>query len=472
MTDGDCDAVVDHAFAILDEVGLADAPLSARGRLADIGAVGRDDGRLTLPRPVVEAATERSPSRVDLPGFVEDRGLTIGGGTVHIGTGGAAVQTLDASTGTYRPSTLADLWSMMRVVDESPSIHYGLRPLVGRDAPTERDLDVNTAFACVAATSKPTGVSFTSAGTVDPVVDLFDMALGSAGPFSRRPFCMAVAVHVVPPLRFSAEGCDIIEAAIGRGMVVQTCSAGQAGATSPASLAGALAQGLAEILAAVVLIDAIKPGHPAIHAFMPFVSDLRTGAMTGGGGEAAVASAAAAQLLNRLGLPHAVSAGITDAKIADAQAGYEKGYTVALAANAGADMVQLSVGMLGSIMVASPEALVIDDEMCGAVLRSVRGIDVTKDALDLAMVESVVTGDGHYLGHPRTLEMMRTEYVYPTIGDRASVADWEAAGRPEIWDRARRRVNDILTAGRARHLPVPAEAAIRAAFDILVPAQP
>ncbi|MDE0657490.1 MAG: trimethylamine methyltransferase family protein, partial [Acidimicrobiaceae bacterium] len=176
--------------------------------------------------------------------------------------------------------------------------------------------------------------------------------------------------------------------------------------------------------------------------------------------------------LNALGLPNAVSAGITDAKLADTQSGYEKGYTVALAAQAGADMVQLSVGMLGSIMVASPEALVIDDEMCGAILRSVRGIDVTADALDLAMVEAVVTGDGHYLGHPQTLDLMRTEYVYPTIGDRASVADWEIAGRPAIWDRARQRVSDILSAGRPDHLPAGAEESIRSAFDILVPPQP
>ena len=181
--------------------------------------------------------------------------------------------------------------------------------------------------------------------------------------------------------------------AIAAGMPVQICTAAQAGATSPASLAGALAQGLAESLAGLMVIDAIRPGHPSIFAFMPFISDLRTGAMSGGSGEAAVANAAAAQLLLHLGLPSTVSAGMTDSKTADTQAGYEKGYTIALAAQAGADMINLSVGMLGSIMVASPEMMVIDNELCGAILRSVRGIDVGAGKLDLDEMERVVTGE-------------------------------------------------------------------------------
>ena len=133
---------------------------------------------------------------------------------------------------------------------------------------------------------------------------------------------------------------------------------------------------------------------------MPFISDLRTGAMTGGSGEAAVANAAAAQLLLKMGLPSTVSAGMTDAKTADAQSGYEKGYTIALAAQAGADMINLSVGMLGSIMAASKEALVIDNDMCGAILRSVRGIDMPAGGIDLDMIEAVVTGEGPLPRHP------------------------------------------------------------------------
>ncbi len=465
LGDSDIHEIRSAAFDILERIGIAGAPDWLAARLTDAGASRRPDGRIVFPHSVVETAVARAAHTVSLPGYLENKGLEIGGGRVHIGTGGAAVQILDAATDDYRDSTLSDLYGLMRVLDHCNNIHYGVRPVVARDMPTPLDLDINTAFACLKATGKPIGVSFDNAGHVDPVADLFDMALGGDDGFRRQPFCMAIVVHAVSPLRYAAEGVDIMRAAIERGMPLQICSAGQAGATSPASLAGALAQGLAESLAGMMVVDAIRPGHPCIYAFMPFVSDLRTGAMSGGSGESAVANAAAAQLLLHLGLPSTVSAGMTDSKIADAQAGYEKGYTVALAAQAGADMINLSVGMLGSIMVASPEAMVIDDEMCGAILRTVRGVDASPGMIDLDSIEHVVTGAGHYLGETQTLELMKTEYVYPVLGDRKSVADWEDAGHLSIWDRARDRVREIM-AEDPNHLPEDRERAIRERFDI------
>jgi trimethylamine--corrinoid protein Co-methyltransferase len=251
-------------------------------------------------------------------------------------------------------------------------------------------------------------------------------------------------------------------------MPLQICSAAQAGATSPASLAGALAQGLAESLAGLILVNMMQPGFPCVLAFMPFISDLRTGAMTGGSGEAAVANAAAAQLLLELGLPSTVSAGMTDAKTADAQSGYEKGYTIAQAAQAGADMINLSVGMLGSIMAASKEALVIDNDMCGAILRSVRGVELFDGAIDLDMIEEVVTGEGHFLGTAQTLDLMTKEYVYPSIGDRQSVNDWLESGALTVWDRAVAKVAEIEAMPAPSHLPADREAEIRAAYPILL----
>lgn len=462
---GQRDAIVDAALETLEAIGMAEAPPWLSDLLLEKGAGRRGDGRITFPRGMVEKAIRRAPGKVPLPGYMEHRGLEIGGGKVHIGTGGAAVEILDATSGGYRESNLDDLYRLMRVLDQSDHIHYGVRPVVARDMPDPFALDINTAFACLKATGKPIGVSFDSGGHVVPVIDMFDIALGGGGRFRSRPFCMAIIVHAVSPLRFAFEGVGIMREAIAAGMPLQICTAAQAGATSPASLAGALAQGLAEALAGLMVVDALTPGHPTIFAFMPFISDLRTGAMSGGSGEAAIANAAAAQLLLHLGLPSTVSAGMTDSKVADAQAGYEKGYTISLAAHAGADMINLSVGMLGSIMVASPEMMVIDDEMCGAILRSVRGIDVGPDRLDLEEVERVVSGEGHYLGEAGTLSLMRSEYLYPVLGDRSSVADWTEAGGEDIWTKAGRRVQELLDV-EPGHLPSDAERAIRERFDI------
>lgn len=463
------DKIIDAAFLILEQTGMAGAPQWLAGLLLDKGAKQRSDGRILFPRTLTEAALKRAAKTVNLPGFLDHRGLQIGGGHVHIGTGGAAVQVLDPVSHDYHDATLNDLYRMMRVLDQCEHVHYGLRPLVARDMPTPLALDVNTAYACMKATSKPIGVSFDNAGHVRPVTQLFDLALEREDGFRHQPFCMAAIVHVVPPLRFADEGVEIMRACIEAGMPLQICSAGQAGATSPASLAGALAQGLAESLAGMLVVDAIKPGHACIYAFMPFISDLRTGAMSGGGGEAAVANAAAAQLLLHLELPSTVSAGMTDSKVMDAQAGYEKAYTVTLAAQAGADMINLSVGMLGSIMVASPEALVIDDDMCAAILRSVRGIEVSDELLDLSVIEQVVCGEGHYLGTAQTLGLMKSEYVYPQLGDRRSVHEWQQAGGLTVWDRAVERVAEMLDGERPEHVSARADRQIRGMFEVANP---
>lgn len=468
LTEVQADQIISTAFEILERIGVANAPKEIRKLALENGAQERTDGRITFPRALAEDLIAKSCKRVELPGFKRERGIEVGGGRVHIGTGGAAVQVLEAETQTFRDSTLQDLYELMRIVDACDSVHYSLRPAVARDLEDPLTLDINTAFAAMKATSKPIGTSFFEPDNVQPVVKMFDHALGGEGAFRAQPFCFASICHVVPPLTLAEEACGVMFECVRLGMPLQICSAAQAGATSPAALAGALAQGLAESLAGLLLVNMMQPGFPCILAFLPFISDLRTGAMTGGSGEAAVANAAAAQLLLKMGLPSTVSAGMTDAKTADAQSGYEKGYTIALAAQAGADMINLSVGMLGSIMAASKEALVIDNDMCGAILRSVRGVEMFDGAIDLDMIEEVVTGEGHFLGTSQTLDLMTKEYVYPTLGDRQSVNDWLESGARTVWDRAVTKVAEIQAQPAPDHLPKDIEEAIRARLPIML----
>ena len=237
LMDNEVQDIIDHALAILDQIGMAEAPPWLEKQLLERGAKISENGRVVFPKSIVEKTIRHSPSVVSLPGYIEDRGLDIGGGRVHIGTGGAAVEVLDSKNSNYRASTLNDLYHLMRIVDQSQHIHYGVRPVVARDMLSPLDLDINTAFACLKACGKPIGVSFDNADHVAPVIDMFDMALGKGGGFREQPFCMAIIVHAVSPLRFAAEGVEIMKSAIRLGMPLQICTAAQAGATSPASLA-------------------------------------------------------------------------------------------------------------------------------------------------------------------------------------------------------------------------------------------
>ena len=96
---------------------------------------------------------------------------------------------------------------------------------------------------------------------------------------------------------------------------------------------------MAECLAGLVYVNAVQKGAPAIMGPFCFVSDLRTGAMSGGSPEQALLSAAAAQVIRSYDLTSGVPSGMTDSKMPDIQSGYEKAYNHALVANAGANLL-------------------------------------------------------------------------------------------------------------------------------------
>ena len=302
---------------------------------------------------------------------------------------------------------------------------------------------------------------------VDESLAMLHRVAGDEARWRARPFVSMSSCFVVPPLRFAEDACRCLEVAVRGGMPVLLLAAGQAGATSPAALAGAVVQEVAEVLAGLVYVNALSPGHPAIFGTWPFVSDLRTGAMSGGSGEQAVLMAACAQMGRFYDLPTGIAAGMADSKLPDAQAGYEKGYTTVLAGHSGANLVYESAGMLGSLLGACLESFVIDNDMLGAVNRSVRGIDTDDESLSVETMREVCTeGPNHFLGHPQTLGRMQRDYVYPEVGDRASPKEWGEQGSTNIVERAAERVRETLARHHPTHIPPSVDASIRAEFNI------
>ncbi len=213
----------------------------------------------------------------------------------------------------------------------------------------------------------------------------------------------------------------------------------------------------------------VDPAVKTIFGAKPMVTDLRSGAMTGGGGEQAVLMAAAVQMAQYYDLPNATIAGATDSKIADAQSGYEKCLSVTLAAQAGSNMITQACGMQASLMGCSFESYVIDNDMLGAILSSIRPIEVDSTTLSTATIAEVVRGDGHYLGHAETLQRMKTDFVYPRIADRRPPAEWAADGSPDIREAARLRARDILRSHFPTHIDGDVDSVIRSRFDIRLP---
>ena len=374
----DMDRINEAALSALEEIGLADAPQSGIDIMVAAGAIYGDDGRLRYPRVLVEDMLVKANREITLFGRNSKHDMTLNGKKVHYGTAGAAVHMVDVKNRSYRDSTVLDLHNAARIVQHLDNIHFVQRPMVCRDILDNREMDLNTIYACTTGTEKHVGTSFTEPSFVDDAFEMLHMIAGGEASWRERPFISNSNCFVVPPMKFATESCQVMEKCIQGGMPILLLSAGQAGATAPAPIAGAIVQAVAECLAGIVYVNAIKPGHPAIFGTWPFVSDLRTGAMSGGSGEQALLTSGCAQMHHYYGLPGGAAAGIADAKLPDMQAGWEQAMSNVMAGLTGLNMVYEAAGMHASLLGFCHESLILGDDLLGQAMRCVRGIEVNE----------------------------------------------------------------------------------------------
>lgn len=470
LTDAEVERIHQAVLEVLEDIGISEAIPSCIELVTKAGGKLSDEGRLLFPRALIEDHVANAARNIVLHGQDSRHDMELKGTKLYFGTAGAAVHIVNCETREYPESTLRDLYDVGRLVDSLDNIHFFQRPLVARDVTDPLEMDVNTCYASVAATTKHVGTSWVLPEHVDASVPMLHMIAGSEEAWRARPFVSMSNCFVVPPLRFAQDACYCLETAVRAGIPVLLLAAGQAGATSPAALAGAVVQEVAEVLAGLVYVNLLVPGHPAIFGTWPFVSDLRTGAMSGGSGEQAVLMAACGQMGRFYDLPTGIAAGMADSKLPDAQSGFEKAYTNVLAGHSGTNLVYESAGMHASLLGCCYESYVIDNDMLGAINRTVRGIDVTEDSLSIeAMREVCIGGPNHFLGHGQTLGLMQKEYIYPEVADRASPKEWAEQGRSDILQRAQARVREVLSQHYPGHIDDALDEQIRAALPIRLP---
>lgn len=466
LSEAEMQAVHRTVLDVLENIGIADPIPIVEEHALKKGCKLDEHGRLCFPRALVDDVIAEAAHDLTFHGQDPKFDLDLRQQRVHTYGGGEAVTILDVGATEYRPSTLLDIYDVARLVDKLDNIHAFSRLIVATEMSGRLATDINTAYASVAGTAKHVALTFGDAKNIEPTLEMLHMIAGGEKKFRERPFAHGGGCPIISPLRYGQDNCEVCIESVKFGAPVWIVVAPQAGATAPAALAGALVQVMAEALACLLMVNLVYPKHPVILGPWPFVSDLRSGSFTGGGGEGALVSAAAAQITNYYGLISSVAAGMSDSKLPDNQAGYEKAIAVTLAAHAGCNNISESAGMMGSLMGLSFEALLIDNDMLGTVLRTVRGIEVNEETLSYDVIANVVRGEGHFLREQQTLALMRSEYEYPQLADRLTPGEWQDIGSPDIRVQAGARVKQILSSHYPGYIDPAVDAKIRDRFPI------
>jgi len=429
------------SLRVLEEVGVQ-VPVEEALEVFEAGGASVDGQRVHISAKLVEQCLQKAPHQIRLCGRQEKYDLLAEDKRTYFGTGGAAVKVVDLTTGEVRPSRLQDIADFARLVEHLPNVHFYVIPCTAQDV-EEADLPVNEFYAALANTSKHViGPAFTPQGARQ-IIAMGEMM--ADGTLQERPFLSITISWMTSPLVFNPVGTRTLMEVVKKRVPVTLSSAPMAGSSSPITLAGTLVQLHAEELAGIVFTQLVSPGSPVIYGGIPSMADMRRLTYIGGGVEFGMMNAAIAQLSHYINLPNHNSAGITEAKIPDCQAVYEKCFAILQCALSGSNLIHHAAGILESLLTISQEQLVIDNEIIGMAMRAVEGIGVSVDKLAFSAIEEVGPG-GTYASSEHTVHHLAKEFYEPSLADRSAREHWEEMGMEDIAQKARKRAHEMLDA--------------------------
>ncbi len=467
FTDSDISKVHEAIVRLMSEVGIKVANERAFELFKEKGIQTDEEKRLVfIPQGLLEECVDAAPSELILYGRGNpDNNIIVGGKRVHFGSGGTALNVLDLETGDKRPSNLKDVQDVSKLLDYLDNVHFQVIPVYPNDLPIEQ-VDINRFFAAINNTNKHVqGGVYTVDGTKE-VMEMCSMIAGSLEKLQKEPFISFITC-VISPLAIDQLYGDLLMTCAESGLPLSIPAEPLTGATGPVTIAGNVANLCAETLAGLCLAQLVNKGTPVLMACTSTSTDLRTMSYASGSVEEGLINACAAQMAQFYGLPYYGTAGQSDSKILDAQAGFEGAITNLLVGMAGGNFIHDAVGLLEFCMTASYEKYVMDNEIIGEVMRVLKGVKVTDDTLAVDVTAAVGPG-GNFIQEEHTFEHMREEHFVPRVADRQQRETWEESGRKDTFTRCREIVLEVLESHKPLQVDEEMVKAIRAKFPNFV----
>lgn len=432
------------ALEILWKTGVLVKSATARGLLRQAGAsVDEETMRCQIPGYVLEEALKRAPSSFTIYARNPKNNVHVTTTSLFYEPMIGRLKCYDPVTETVHRTTLEDVCQLVKLADALPNYHLlhsgAIMPQI--DGVPIRATHVHGYLASVRNSSKVIKATSREKILAEDCLRMVAVIAGGEDQLRKKPFTFTTD-NPVTPLQHDRDQTDGALEFAKFGLPIDVTSEPQAGATSPVTLAGLLAQQTADVISGIAIIQLANPGNPVWYGTCGSIMDMRVGRIAIGAIEMGLINVASAQLAHFYGIPCRGTASATDSKLLDIQAGYEKAMSLTMAVLGGVNKIFYPGTMEGALTV-SKESLVIDDEIAGELYRAADGIDVNAETLALGVIDRVGPA-GHFLGQTHTLQFLKKEQFIPSLSDRRTREKWEEAGSLDVAKRAQQRVQEIL----------------------------
>jgi len=390
-----------NTFTILEETGIHCPSERALKIYAEHGAVVDFDTQIVKLSPdVILQALSHAPRYYTMGGRTRAFDLDLSKGVTYVSTDGTGTRTIDYVTREPRSSIKDDVAKSARISDYVSSISFYWPMVSAQDHPVCPSLhELHASFNnTLKHVQTPTVVEEI---TTRYAVEMAQVVAGSEEEMRKRP-PLSLLICTIAPLAMDDKSMDAALVAAEAGIPVGFMAMPNTGSTAPATLAGTLSLGDAEIVSAMVLIQMAYPGAPIYHSLIPGMTHPRTGAYYGHDSHV---YAIGAELAHMWGVPTLAGLGGTDAHGLGWQSGMAGGKCQLLGALCGAETGS-GMGLLRGSTLLHPELLILERETYNNVRDCVSGLDTSPGHMALDVIQAVGPR-GHFLKERHTRNYFR-----------------------------------------------------------------
>lgn len=440
LSEGDCKAIYRAAIQILQEMGMMVKDLDTRRMLQKAGCGESEDGYLHFEEQLVQKAINSVPEKMVLYDRNGDMAVDSADALPHFAPGLNSINILDHRSVEHRLYTLKDIEETARLCDRLPNIDMAAGLGNPSDLPASEQ-SMATVKALTEGTRKPLAFIAHDEKEDEEIWSYLAELAGSWDRLAKKPFALDLT-GPYSPLELGEEACRRLKFCARHYLPVVCYPALITGAAGPVTLAGAIAQSSAEILAGIVVHQLEQPGAPVISGSAVLPMDLMTGGITYGSPEYSLACLGAVDFFGDLKIPTWFGAGCSDSHTVDTQAAAEAGMNLQVAVLSGTSFIH-NLGYLSAGKTGSLEMLVLCDEIAGSLKTFVKGVDVDEETLAVDVTRRGYK-DHSFMMDEHTLSHMRTALWQPSIFQRATREKWSESGSVQAVKRIRERVTELL----------------------------